>query len=38
MVMFEKEGFKFMNYIDIFDGVLSMEVEVLSLKIVKLIK
>lgn len=36
--MLEKEGFKFMNYIDIFDGVLSMEVEVLSLKIVKLIK
>ncbi|MEC7452475.1 MAG: arginine N-succinyltransferase, partial [Pseudomonadota bacterium] len=35
MAMLEKEGFKFTNYIDIFDGAPSMEAEVLSLKTVK---
>nr|WP_283625705.1 arginine N-succinyltransferase [Alteromonas macleodii] len=35
MAMLEKEGFKFTNYIDIFDGAPSMEAEVSSLKTVK---
>ncbi|OJF68509.1 hypothetical protein BK026_06755 [Alteromonas sp. V450] len=34
MAMLEKEGFKFTNYIDIFDGAPSMEAEVTSLKTV----
>lgn len=35
MALLEKEGFKFTNYIDIFDGAPSMEAEVASLKTVQ---
>jgi arginine N-succinyltransferase len=35
MALLEKEGFKFTNYIDIFDGAPSMEAEVAALKTVQ---
>lgn len=35
MAMLEKEGFKFTNYIDIFDAAPSMEAEITKLKTVK---
>ncbi|MHC6646720.1 citrulline utilization hydrolase CtlX [Alteromonas sp. HB246098] len=38
MALLEKEGFKFTNYIDIFDGAPSMEAEVAALKTVQTTK
>lgn len=38
MALLEKEGFKFTNYIDIFDGAPSMEAEVATLKTVQTTK
>lgn len=38
MALLEKEGFKFTNYIDIFDGAPSMEAEIAGLKTVQMIR